>query len=38
MLLDVLRGGDIVKTALNDVVISRAGYARLIAVKASVGE
>ena len=36
MMLDVVRNGEILKTALNDVVISRAGYARLIAVKASV--
>jgi len=36
MTLDVVRKGEVLKTALNDVVISRAGYARLIAVKASV--
>jgi len=36
MTLDVIRNGETVKTALNDVVISRAGYARLITVKASV--
>ena len=36
MTLDVIRDGETVKTALNDVVISRAGYARLITVKASV--
>ncbi len=36
MMLDVIRKGEIIKTALNDVVISRAGYARLITVKASV--
>ena len=36
MALDVLRHGEVLKTALNDVVISRAGYARLITVKASV--
>ncbi|MFH1512935.1 MAG: NAD(+)/NADH kinase [Bacillota bacterium] len=36
MMLDVIRKGEVVKTALNDVVISRAGYARLITVKASV--
>lgn len=36
MTLDVLRNGETMKTALNDVVISRAGYARLITVKASV--
>jgi len=36
MMLDVLRKGEIIRTALNDVVISRAGYARLITVKASV--
>jgi NAD+ kinase len=36
MTLDVVRKGEVVKTALNDVVISRAGYARLITVKASV--
>ncbi|HNW86161.1 MAG TPA: NAD(+)/NADH kinase [Candidatus Limiplasma sp.] len=38
MMLDVVRQDGTVKTALNDVVISRGGYARLIAVKASVGE
>lgn len=36
MMLDVIRNGEILTTALNDVVISRAGYARLITVKASV--
>lgn len=36
MMLDVVRRGETVKTALNDVVISRAGYARLITVKALV--
>ncbi len=36
MMLDVVRDGEIIRTALNDVVISRAGYARLITVKASV--
>ena len=36
MTLDVERNGQIVQTALNDVVISRAGYTRLITVKASV--
>ena len=36
MMLDVIRKGELLKTALNDVVISRAGYARLITVKASV--
>ncbi len=36
MTLEVLRDGQAIKTALNDVVISRAGYARLITVKASV--
>ncbi|MBN1777475.1 MAG: NAD(+)/NADH kinase [Clostridiales bacterium] len=36
MTLDVIRKGEVLKTALNDVVISRAGYARLITVKASV--
>lgn len=36
MMLDVVRAGETVATALNDVVISRAGYARLITVKASV--
>ena len=36
MMLDVIRGGETIRTALNDVVISRAGYARLITVKASV--
>jgi NAD+ kinase len=36
MMLDVHRKGEIVRTALNDVVISRAGYARLITVKALV--
>lgn len=38
MMLDVVRQDGTVRTALNDVVISRGGYARLIAVKASVGE
>ena len=36
MMLEVVRRGEVLKTALNDVVISRAGYARLITVKASV--
>lgn len=36
MMLDVVRAGETVATALNDAVISRAGYARLITVKASV--
>lgn len=36
MALDVVRKGETIQTALNDVVISRAGYARLITVKASV--
>jgi len=38
MMLDVVREDGTVRTALNDVVISRGGYARLIAVKALVGE
>jgi NAD+ kinase len=38
MMLDVVLQDGTVKTALNDVVISRGGYARLIAIKASVGE
>ena len=38
MMLDVIRQDGTVNTALNDVVISRGGYARLIAVKACVGE
>ncbi len=38
MLLDVLRKGEVVRTALNDAVISRAGYARLITVKASIDD
>ena len=38
MMLDVVRGGHTVATALNDAVISRAGYARLITVKASVAD
>ena len=38
MMLDVVRGGHTIATALNDVVISRAGYARLITVKASVAD
>jgi NAD+ kinase len=38
MMLDVVRAGKTVATALNDVVISRAGYARLITVKASVAD
>ena len=37
MMLDVKLPDGRVKTALNDVVISRGGYARLIAIKASVG-
>ena len=36
MMLDVTLPDGMVKTALNDVVLSRGGYARLIAVKASV--
>ena len=36
MMLDVIRNGETVRTALNDVVVSRAGYARLITVQASV--
>ncbi len=36
MMLDVVRAGETIATALNDAVISRAGYARLITVKASV--
>ena len=38
MMLDVVREDGSIKTALNDVVISRGGYARLIAIKASVGQ
>lgn len=38
MMLDVIRQDGTVKTALNDVVISRGGYARLIAVAATVGK
>lgn len=38
MMLDMVRENGAVRTALNDVVISRGGYAKLIAVKASVGE
>lgn len=38
MTLDAVLQDGTVKTALNDVVISRGGYARLIAVRASVGE
>ena len=38
MMLDVLLPGDIRSTALNDVVLSRGNYTRLIAVKAQVGE
>ena len=37
MMLDVVLPDGRVKTALNDVVISRGGYARLIAIKATVG-
>jgi NAD+ kinase len=37
MMLDAVLADGRVETALNDVVISRGGYARLIAVKASVG-
>lgn len=37
MMLDVQLCDGTVKTALNDVVISRGGYARLIAVTATVG-
>ena len=37
MMLDVQLRDGTVKTALNDVVISRGGYARLIAVTATVG-
>ena len=36
MMLDVTMPDGTVQTALNDVVLSRGGYARLIAVKASV--
>ena len=36
MTLDVIRNGEVLQTALNDVVISRAGYSRLITVKALV--
>ena len=36
MMLDVTLPDGTVRTALNDVVLSRGGYARLIAVKASV--
>ena len=38
MMLDVVRENGAIRTALNDVVISRGGYARLIAVKALVGQ
>lgn len=38
MMLDVCLPDGSIKTALNDVVVSRGGYARLIAVRASVGE
>ena len=38
MMLDVVRQDGTVRTALNDVVISRGGYARLIAIKAAVGK
>ena len=38
MMLDVTLPDGSVKTALNDVVLSRGGYARLIAIKASVEE
>ncbi len=38
MMLDVVLQSGEVRTAFNDVVISRGGYARLIALRASVGE
>ncbi|MCE5342735.1 MAG: NAD(+)/NADH kinase [Eubacteriales bacterium] len=38
MMLDVVLQDGTVKTALNDVVISRGGYAGLITIKVSVGE
>ena len=37
MMLDVTLADGTVRTALNDIVISRGGYARLIAIRASVG-